>query len=244
MEDLLTSNVFGMFSYLEPHQGLLQFVETARSLGGVPLPRLAEVDTARFEFWRWLEKDGVCAQPDVLIEMKMTNGDRQVLLVESKYRSGKSSVVTTEETMLTDQLAREMFLLRAYAKESGKDYALLYVTAHTKMPKNEIHEAIDELEREEAGLPDGDKFYWTSWRELPRVLAPVIPSLDVLGGAMLSDLIIIIQRMELVYFSGIQSKGRWLGSDNWRFRKTPVQFKWQLDFETNYSFGRQGHEFT
>ena len=68
MEDILTSNVFGLLRYLPPSDGLLQFLGMGRMRDGrQPLANLPEDTTAEYEFWPWIKESGNGCEPDVLL---------------------------------------------------------------------------------------------------------------------------------------------------------------------------------
>ncbi|MBT9132500.1 MAG: hypothetical protein DDT32_01225 [Syntrophomonadaceae bacterium] len=238
MEDLLTSNVFGIWRYLPPHFGLLQFLRTAQRLDGTRLANLGEVDTAGLEFWPWMHEPGAkSAEPDVLIEMVLTDQRSFLVLVEAKYRSGKSSF-RSDSLQPNDQLARQMDNLRRTARRKGiDDYALVYVTADTLMPKSDIQEAISELAdktREDAA----SQFYWTSWRRLPSLLAEVYTSCEDSMATMLTDLHTIICRLGLIFFEGVTSRGWTLARTPWMFEhpRVHIAFEWEPITPIHYIF--------
>ena len=58
MEDILTSNVFGVLKYLSPDRGLLAFLSMAVLPDGTgPLANLPQGTTAEYEFWPWWKED-------------------------------------------------------------------------------------------------------------------------------------------------------------------------------------------
>ena len=47
---------------------------------------------AQYQFWPWLqEPDCLGVEPDVLIQIRDSRGTTHLILIEAKYRSGKSS---------------------------------------------------------------------------------------------------------------------------------------------------------
>jgi hypothetical protein len=93
LEDVLTSNVFGILRYTDPRQALLPFLSSARSITGAdnPLLSLAEPLTTELEFWRRLAWSGGVCEPDVLLRINSGDGRRWLIGIEIKFRSGKSS---------------------------------------------------------------------------------------------------------------------------------------------------------
>ena len=107
MEDLLTSNVFGIWRYVAPQLGLRQFLETARDLSGQALLFPSEISEVTLEFWPWIQEPSARgAEPDVLISLVCSNGQRWLILIEAKYLSGKSSAATEEGLMSSIILKR------------------------------------------------------------------------------------------------------------------------------------------
>lgn len=115
LEDILTSNVFGTLSYLSAGDGIMRLL--ARCEGEVTaelrrcLEELSLSDTqAEFVFWPWLEAAGCKrCQPDVLIRLTGMGHIRVLVLIEAKYRSGKSSFAANLDDTASrpnDQLAR------------------------------------------------------------------------------------------------------------------------------------------
>lgn len=86
-EDVLTSNVLGMFEFLSTPGLILSILrESTNSLNQrIPLPF---TDTkARYFFWTPLDH----CEPDVLIYLE-GESEAALILIEAKYHSGKSSI--------------------------------------------------------------------------------------------------------------------------------------------------------
>src|SRR4051812_35095762 len=112
MEDLLTSAVFGTLRHLDV-RWIGMFLSLARGVSGErPLTNLQRA--ARIEeltFWPQMRAPS-CAfcEPDVLLQLVDGDGRAVRILVEAKYRSGKSSIEDPEprgDSEVKDQLARE-----------------------------------------------------------------------------------------------------------------------------------------
>ena len=246
MEDLLTSNVFGLWRYIPPELGLTQFLGTARRIDGQSLIVPTQIGKAQLDFWPRLQEFGSNgAEPDVLINLVSPEGRKLLILVEAKFLSGKSSEPNDDE-LPNDQLAREMQILRSIAgRKAVDDYAIVYVTAQSALPRRDFQESISELGKK-TGEGSADHFYWTTWRELPQILIEARVRASGSGErALLEDLGIILVRLGLTRFSGIDSHGWNLGSPHWkflrpyssiswspismppyRFRPKPTQFEW------------------
>ena len=100
MEDLLTSNTFGVLKYLPDACILLEFLR--RSVNPLTRLRLGEMLAGidRVERWRfWPSLAGAnClpCEPDVEIILSDGECKRVGILIEAKYRSGKSSFASDE----------------------------------------------------------------------------------------------------------------------------------------------------
>lgn len=235
MEDLLTSNVFGIWRYLPPQLGLEQFLGTARRQDGTVLMDLGEITEIKLDFWPWYKRTDTMrgGQPDILIEVANSTSQKYLFLIESKFLSDKSDVDPTPYPSLpSDQLAREMQILRDVANSAHiENYALIYLTAHTCFPKQDIQEAICDL-FVTTGEGSVDHFYWTSWRELPAILTDGQLLLEAHNLALgyeriLTDLNIIIHRLGLTFFEGFTSVPNiGLGLEYWQYENPQVVFRW------------------
>jgi len=202
LEDLLTSNVFGTFSYLRPELGLIPFLGQATTSTGLPLRDLfADGTDVKYDFWPWLPKQVEMpgCEPDVLLRLTNEGTPTAIILVEAKYLSGKSSFEDAESTHPTDQLAREWRqLCHLGDQDSSLELVLLYVTADFSPPVSDMEEAKDELQRKVPALMEQRPFRceWVSWRELSVIFA---------GRAepILVDLVNLAERLDLFQFDGI-----------------------------------------
>src|SRR5687767_11782643 len=93
MEDLLTSAVFGRLKYMMPRDALIPFLSCARySNGEHALPSNADVQQAKYTFWPWWKfEDCQGSEPDLVIDLDTSDGLAYKVLIEAKFRSGKSS---------------------------------------------------------------------------------------------------------------------------------------------------------
>lgn len=227
LEDILTSNVFGSLKYLPVQEGLLPFLGNAMSIeGGCLAGYFTNVINADYQFWQWLNMSG-CegCEPDVLIVLCHSDGFKSLVLVEAKYRSGKSSETDEEsdveaieeETPPKDQLAKEWHNLLALAEEIDAKPLLVYVTADFAIPRKDILESQKELERK--GLAPAE-IYWLSWRDLKR-------SMKESTHPIVFDLInLITNRYQLTTFEKLS-----LGSSlqcSWNFKGIPLKVRWDI----------------
>ena len=97
MEDLLTSDVFGTFRYLEPNQGLIPFLSKAIGFEGDIKPDfLHDVISAEYFFWPRTSK--LNREPDLVIILTRSDKTFISLVIEAKYFSGKSNVSRNEQS--------------------------------------------------------------------------------------------------------------------------------------------------
>lgn len=208
MEDILTSNVFGLLRYLPPQRGLLPFLAQARSLKGrrLEMPGAVpgvQVDTA---FWPTLAEQG-CApcEADVLIRITWPgrHGRRFLVLVQAKYRSGKSSEADESSTVPFDQLAREWGNVESLARSESREPVLVYLTAGVGPPVEDIRraEADHSAKASRTSLPF--ECHWLSWRHLVPVAESRTDSdSPALASLLLEDLGEMLNRLDLVFFGG------------------------------------------
>ncbi len=200
LEDLLTSCVFGVLRYLPANDGLLRYLQLAQYPDGrMLLEHTLSLGTTKYDFWPWLQDDDCPgAEPDVLIQILDEAGKHYTLLVEAKFRSGKSSFALEEAPVPVDQLAREWDNLLRLCAKSGSIPLMLYLTADTSIPKQDLSESAKEFTSKRPDLADKQPFCcaWLSWRHLS----------DAFGKAqdlMQADLVALVERLGLVFFRGV-----------------------------------------
>jgi hypothetical protein len=118
-----------------------------------------------------------------------------------------------------------MLNLRGLAKkETNKNifpnFILIYVTAHTIMPRDEVKESMEELEKSN-GIGLENRIYWTTWRRLPSLLEELIPMAADPLPKMFGHLKQILINANLIFFEGIHHEGWTLGQPEWRFDASP-----------------------
>lgn len=206
MEDVLTSCVFGAMKVLRPSAGIYSFLSQAHRFNGQSseLSSLSDRDDdsvqVEYTFWpKWTGRNCHPCEPDVLIRIRST---QQVILIEAKLRSGKSSNADGSPWPY-DQLAREWDnLLR---RSDGFRPVLIYLTADDAMPRQAIQDAIDEFEAKRPASPQPD-IYWLSWQQLM--------TLDPHQHDLVVGLQDIVQKLNLLPFTGFSPI---LKVPNWTF---------------------------
>ncbi len=234
MEDLLTSNTFGLMKYLPPEVVLLPFLSLAKD----PLRDHSLISwlkgaskLERLRFWPTLaHPDCNSCEPDVDIVFLHDDGTRTWVLIEAKYRSGKSSEATVGTEKPTDQLAREFDNLSSIAQQEGiARYALVYLTTDYTCPENELEESADEYKRKRDLSPN---LYWLSWR----MLYDVLESADYSGPGIIEDLKRLLLNLNLIMFRRLRFRD--LRKPEWGFERIPKHWRWSV-LKPNWVFVRK-----
>jgi len=220
MEDILTSNVFGLLQYLSPKDCLLPFLRLAQTPeGNKLLEELPDNTQAEpYDFWpSWHEEGCEGCQPDVVLRLNINGQRRLLVLIEAKYYSGKSSEEDREQECPNDQLAREWDNLVRVAAREKREPVLVYLTADMGIPKDEI-----EVSQREYRVKRGKQavIAWISWRHLAGVLSGA-------QNPSLQDLRKVLERLNLVFFSGFSAIGRAAPVD-WTYEGSSLRYGWGI----------------
>jgi hypothetical protein len=229
MEDILTSNVFGLMQFVPPDQGLFPFLAMAITIDGDhPLNALVGITDGskvrvKYIFWpEWLH-----CEPDVVLEILLANGNSLLIVIEAKYLSGKSSEADEIQERPNDQLAREWADLVTEASRTGAHPVMVYLTADVGCPKMQLRESLAEYERKCIANPIVPKISWLSWRQLS---TPQFCESDL---AILNVLSRMVIRLGMTYFAGFTSLAPlpfgWsfkAAESSFVFRCTPIPFRW------------------
>lgn len=170
MEDLLTSDVFSTFRYLDVNKGLIPFLKKGINFDDQTNPDfLCNIVEADYVFWprtTYLNREA-----DVLIILTKKDGSTISILIEAKYQSGKSNInrddesINEENNVLEhldgDQLGElfkelqqgKIFIGNQTLKDkfirSKENRFLFFVTAHYSSPRKEIDETFSVLEKKQ-----------------------------------------------------------------------------------------------
>jgi hypothetical protein len=195
LEDLLTSNIFGSVKYVSKEFGLIPILSHAeREDGSTPFKQIAQVSDVKYEFWPLLkEKECYPCEPDILLKIYFENGEKLFIIIEAKYKSGKSSWADQSEKPY-DQLAREWDNLVSLAKRKKAKPYILYVTAHTKFPNQDVESAAAEYIKKRSAK-EQIEIAWISWRKLPKIF-------DNSPFEIIRDAVEILRRLGLTFFEG------------------------------------------
>ena len=202
MEDILTSNVFGLLRYVQPQQGILQYLGLAEAEDKKkPLKYLSSLSeipqkSIEYQFWPWWEEPNCYGcEPDVVIKLEIPDKQDLLVLIEAKYLSGKSSEADESYDAPIDQLAREWDNLSVKANKDECP-VLIYLTAHYAYPIQDINDAVNEFLNKR---PEGTKpvIYWLSWRHLYKVC-------ENSHLPVLYDIKLLLDRADLKFFDGVK----------------------------------------
>ncbi|WML52376.1 hypothetical protein RCG17_23835 [Neobacillus sp. PS3-12] len=248
MEDLLTSDVFSTFKYLDVGNGLIPFLKKAtRFMDNAPPDFLEDIVEADYVFWprtTYLNRE-----PDVLIILTKKDKSTISIVIEAKYHSGKSNAFRGEgsidkenkplDHLDGDQLA-ELFkeiqdgkifigdpLLRSkYIQSEGNRY-LFFLTAHYASPRHDIEETFKVLEKKQYFNQNSHHFYWINWMSIIVVIDEV-NSRETWQNAptmryLLTDLKALMERKGLVPFYGFTKPERKILAQKYYFWEEPVK---------------------
>ena len=238
MEDILTSNVFGLLRYVSPELGLFRFLGEATTCeGDRRLDRLRDEcavqrDSVAYEFWPlWPGRNGAAGcELDVVIHVPCDRGSSYLIGIEAKYRSGKSSEGDERARGPTDQLAREWHALAREAKNCQAQPVLIYLTADVSCPHDQLKASIADCRKDAAGLAD-PLITWLSWRCLRRLFLHAADS-------HLRDIASLAESLDLVSFEKISALDPI--QIEWQFRRAPP--KWRLKVGAYRAPGGSRHE--
>jgi len=220
MEDVLTSNVFGLLKYVPPGEGVLPLLACAETTDGEhPFKTLfesAENVSVSYCFWPfWSEEGCVNCEPDVLLEITQPDSPKMLVCVEAKYRSGKSSEEDATLDKPNDQLAKEWDNLQSIARKENAIPYLLYATADMGCPSQSILDSISDYQRHRTDVP---KISWISWRGIPRLF-------NASNNPILQDLVELCRRLNLIEFTGFTERD-YPTTIDWRFEG--AIFDWSI----------------
>jgi len=182
-EDLLTSDIFGCCSFLEYKDLLKDVLGEAIHFNSenqfIPPDSVCSDD---YIFWPIFQTDeSIRTEPDVLIALRHSNTECSLVLIESKYNSGKSSEADYDVDKITDQLSRELLIIedeKIFSQHpqlygvNVTSRALIYVTVDDTMPKDSMNQSADEFVKKtnyyesKKGIP----IYWLPWWKIENLI--------------------------------------------------------------------------
>ena len=171
LEDLLTSTVFGLLKYVPSQLGIFKFFSYAVPFRAFPSTKRLPLfqSEVQYEFWPWLQRDDCYGtEPDALIRATDSVGIKHIILIEAKFRSGKSSIAESANRIPTDQLAKEWDNLVRLCESEGSIPHLIYLTSDYGIPVDDLEDSAREFRSKRSEVLSRYPFecYWLSWRHL------------------------------------------------------------------------------
>lgn len=195
MEDVLTSNVFGLLKYISRSDVFVRILSYARSLSGKSLLDCIDFDlnsySKEFHFW---EQVGVYGEPDLIIKFRKDGEADLILCVEVKYYSPKSGEGDD------DQLMRYFEGLMEFASLSQSNFlGVIYLTKYPS--RKEIADSLNCIGKK--GITDADeKVFHLKWSEITEAIRGQNKDSFTLGEKeILDDLLRYLKHKNLVSFS-------------------------------------------
>lgn len=224
LEDLLTSNTFGLMKYLPPGAVLLPFLSFAKNPlrdHSLEFRLQGAIEVERFRFWPTLSHpDCFSCEPDVDIVFLHDDGTKTWVLIEAKYRSGKSSEAIAGIEKPNDQLAREFDNLKNISQHEGiTHYVLVYLTTDYACPEHELDESVKEYKSKRGSNPN---IYWLSWR----MLYDVLESSNYPDNNIIEDLRNLMSSLDLTMFRRLRFED--LKKTEWSFERILKYWIWDV----------------
>lgn len=225
MEDLLTSDVFSTFKYLDVNKGLIPFLSRAIKVIDMTNPDfLLDIVEADYVFWPKTTK--LNREPDVLIILTKEGGSTLSILIEAKYTSGKSNINREKDKadnildhLDGDQLAelykelqegniyiKSPLLRKKFVNSLGNRY-LFYVSSHYVLPIRDFVESFKILNKKQYSNPTDREFYWVNWICIIDVINEVLSKENHNPPStwLLTDLRDLLYKKGLVPFCGFSN---------------------------------------
>lgn len=222
-EDLLTSDVFSAFRYLPPELAFIPFLSQAINFTKSSVISYSFNEITKVDYIFWPKTLFYKREPDLLILLSRQNKPPISIVVEVKYRSGKSNLDRNQspeefQDLAGDQLAEQYLelqkgnfklgdTLRKQLTESEERF-LLFITAHEALPKDITDETLEILIEKGFKKQDLDNLYWLNWQTVLKVINKILcEKIDIPQGyqLMLEDLKNLLEKKSLDSFSGFKN---------------------------------------
>lgn len=196
LEDVLTSNVFGLLNYIENPAVLLEILNQAETLSRKRFIDCIEFDlanyTSEFVFWKKMGKFG---EPDLIIEFNNINNQKLILCIEVKYYSGKSS--GPDE----DQLCKYFEGLLEIANDTDSFFlGIIYLTKYPAV--GEINDSLSSIQSK-CSMDAKERLFQMRWTDVAEALKKARNfELTETERLIIEDLQGYLQYKNLVKFSG------------------------------------------
>ncbi|MDF2627295.1 MAG: hypothetical protein K0R39_1126 [Symbiobacteriaceae bacterium] len=171
----LTSDTFAPLRYLPRKGAVARLISDAITPAGLTLGAhdvIARITTGALaiteeHFAFWPRRDGI--EPDLVIQWKFEHEAPFWLLIEAKYRSGKSGTdapdqAKAQEEPIRDQLAKEYRYLTHLLGADSTRSALIYLTAHRSCPEADLKDSLASIRKADAAA--GSNLYWLGWHHI------------------------------------------------------------------------------
>jgi len=229
-EDLLTSDIFGCCSFLEYEDLLKDILREAIHFNSeshfTPPDSVCSDD---YIFWpRFQTDESMQTEPDVLIVLRHSERECSLVLIESKYNSGKSSEADYDMDEITDQLARELLILEeekifsqnpALNEVNVESKALIYVTVDDIMPRDSMNDsAVEFFNKSDNHQRINDiPLYWLPWWKIESLIL----SKNLIDSTNLSKCRIIRHVWDVLSYKKLR---RFNGLNYFVFKSIPLSY--------------------
>ena len=187
-EDLLTSDIFGCCSFLQ-YDDLMKYVlgEAVHFASHTNFECLETVIRDTYYFWPRFQTGNTQTEPDLFVVLWHSDKECSLVLIESKYNSGKSSEASDIDKEITDQLARELSIIESkeiYTQISELIDAnvisntLFYVTADDIIPRESMKKSAKEYFNKTNNYRSIEEMpiYWLPWWKIENFSRKLISS--------------------------------------------------------------------
>ncbi|OLS37730.1 hypothetical protein [Bacillus sp. MRMR6] len=251
-EDILTSSVIGLFQYLSSPTYFQKVLESCVNINGHQLTFDSPIIECNFVFWPKLEN----SEPDVLLQVKTKSDSEFLICIEAKYWSDKSSYEDQSVDLQNrtngqrDQLAREIEDIHKdnclrylnINKNKLNSIAMIYLTNHTYLPKQEILESILHVN----GIVfRKEQLYWLTWREIHNTISNLRSFLTVQDLKLLTDLQRLLEKKGLQSFNGFQQHVEIVSEINITYNSPLNSYSWNYYKDVkklNWNYGGNQNE--
>jgi hypothetical protein len=202
LEDVLTSNVFGLLRYVKNPAVLLWILGQARTLSGKGLAESVDVDLTTYspEFLFW-EQVGTYGEPDLIIRFSKAGNSDLILCIEVKYYSSKSGEGDD------DQLRRYFEGVSGVASLSASTLlGIIYLTKHPS--RKELIDSLKHIQGKGV-INAEEKLFQLRWTEMAEALENAdLSQLSTSERMVLTDLRDYLRYKNLVGFSGFSFRSK------------------------------------
>ena len=187
-EDLLTSDIFGCCSFLQ-YDDLMKYVlgEAVHFASHTNFECLETVIRDTYYFWPRFQTGNTQTEPDLFVVLWHSDKECSLVLIESKYNSGKSSEASDIDKEITDQLARELSIIESkeiYTQISELIDAnvisntLFYVIADNIIPRESMRKSAKEYFNKTNNYRSIEEMpiYWLPWWKIENFSRKLISS--------------------------------------------------------------------